>query len=138
MLFTLVHKSADEVALNLTSKVFAHFGPPKILQFDNGREFVNTLVNKLVEDWPGEITIVNGRVRYPQSQGVVERTNAKVEKMLACHFHTSTSGHLHGFLGYLKLCKGVTVSIAINVAYLFLRPTTPVNTCSCYNEGNAI
>jgi transposase InsO family protein len=68
VLFPLMQKSANEVALNLASKVFAYFGPPKILQSDNGREFVNTIVHKLVEDWPGEVTIVNGRARHPQSQ----------------------------------------------------------------------
>ena len=43
------------MTLNLSSKVFSYFGPPKILQLDNGREFVNGIVKKLVEDWPGEI-----------------------------------------------------------------------------------
>ena len=73
VLFPLMEKSAAEVALNLSSKVFSYFGLPKILQSDNGREFVNGLVKKLVEDWPGEITIINGRARHPQSQGLVER-----------------------------------------------------------------
>jgi transposase InsO family protein len=91
VLFPLMQKSANEVALNLASKVFAYFGPPKILQSDNGREFVNTIVHKLVEDWPGEVTIVNGRARHPQSQGLVERGNAKVEEILACRFHAAST-----------------------------------------------
>lgn len=37
VLFSLMHKSAKEVALNLYTKVFAYFRPPKILQSDNGR-----------------------------------------------------------------------------------------------------
>lgn len=89
VLFPLMRKSAEEVAVNLEAKVFAYFGPPKILQSDNGREFVNTIIHKLVQDWPGEITVVNGRARHPQSQGLVERGNAKVEEMLACRFKTS-------------------------------------------------
>jgi len=87
-----MHKSAKEVALNLYTKVFAYFGAPKILQSVNGREFVNSTVRNLVEAWPGEITIINGRARHPQSQGLVERGNAKVEEMLACHFNTSCGG----------------------------------------------
>ena len=87
VLFALMHKSAKEVALNLYTKVFAYFGPPKILQSDNGREFVNSTVCNLVEDWLGEVTIINGRARHPQSQGLVERGNAKVEEMLACRFN---------------------------------------------------
>lgn len=47
---------------------------------------MNSTVHKLIEDWPGEIAIVNGRARHPQSQGLVERGNAKVEEMLACRF----------------------------------------------------
>ena len=94
MLFPLMEKSGAEVALNLSSKVFSYFGPPKILQSDNGREFVNGIVKKLVEDWPGEITIINGRARHPQSQGLVERGNAKVEEMLASRFYLQeTSQH---------------------------------------------
>ena len=90
VLFPLIEKSAAEVALNLSTKVFAYYGPPKILQSDNGREFVNGIVRKLVKDWPGEITIINGRARHPQSQGLVEQGNAKVEEMLTCCFHTSS------------------------------------------------
>ena len=40
----------------------------------------------LLKNWPGEITIVNGRPRHPQSQGLVERGNAKVEEMIGCYF----------------------------------------------------
>ena len=50
VLFPLMHKSAKEVVLNLSTKVFAYFGPPKILQSDNGTEFVNSTVHKLIVD----------------------------------------------------------------------------------------
>ena len=87
VLFPLMQKSVTEVALQVSSKVFAYYGLPKILQSDNGREFVNSIIHKLVADWPGEVTIINGRPRHPQSQGLIERGNAKVEEMLACRFH---------------------------------------------------
>ena len=45
--FPLMEKSAAEVALNLSTKVFVHYGPPKILQSDNG--FVNGIVRKLAK-----------------------------------------------------------------------------------------
>lgn len=32
-------------------------------------------------NWP-DLTIINGRPRHPQSQGLVERSNAVVQKML--------------------------------------------------------
>ena len=87
VLFALQKKAAAEVALNLEMKVFSYLGLPKVLQSDCGREFVNALIHKLVENWPGEVTIVNGRPRHPQSQGAVEKGNAKVEEMLASRFH---------------------------------------------------
>eukprot|EP00731_Ephydatia_muelleri_P038942 Em1001g1a len=71
-------KIGTEVAWNLATKVFAYLGLPKILQSDNGREFTSTLINKLVKNWPGYMTIVNGRPRHPQSQGLVERGDAKL------------------------------------------------------------
>ena len=48
------------VVLNLSSKVFTYFGPPKLLQLDNGREFINSVIDNLVKDWLGEVTIING------------------------------------------------------------------------------
>ena len=60
------------MAWNLATKVFAYLGLPRILQSDNGREFASTLMAELEKNWPGEITIVNGRPRHPQSQGLVE------------------------------------------------------------------
>ena len=89
------------MAINLETKVFAYFGPPKILQSDNSREFVNTIVHKFVQDWPGEVTIVNGYARHPQSHGLVEGGNAKVEEMLACRL-SENGVILHGQHGFHK------------------------------------
>ena len=44
--------------------------------------YVNSIFRQILEDLPGEVTIINGRVRHPQSQGVVEKGNAKVEECL--------------------------------------------------------
>ena len=42
----LMRKSAAEVAVGLATKVFPYLGLPKILQSDNGREFVNEIVKE--------------------------------------------------------------------------------------------
>ena len=63
VIFPLMKKSAAEVAINLQRSVFAFLGTPKILHSDNGREFVNDVVRRLLSEWPGETTIVNGRPR---------------------------------------------------------------------------
>ena len=60
ILFPLVRKSAAEVALCLQNQVFAVLGAPKILHSDNGQEFVNEIVHRIVKEWPGEVVIVNG------------------------------------------------------------------------------
>jgi hypothetical protein len=55
-------------------------GPPDILQTDNGTEFTNKLVNKLLQ----KCGILNrrGAPYQPSSQGVVERSNAVLRRML--------------------------------------------------------
>ena len=94
-----------EVALTLLTKVFAYYGHPKILQSNTEMEFVNSIVRKLVDDWPGEITIINGHAQQLLSQSIIERGNAKVEDMLACSLHTQ-GGELrmkiHGHHGFQK------------------------------------
>ena len=50
VLFPLMQRCAEEVALSLTAKVFCYFGTPRILQFDNGREFVKAIICKVVEE----------------------------------------------------------------------------------------
>ena len=42
----LMRKSAAEVAVGLATKVFPYLGLPKILQSDNGREFVYEIVKE--------------------------------------------------------------------------------------------
>ena len=82
VIFPLNRKSAAEVSLNLQNLVFSYLGTPKILHSDNGREFVNNIVESIVKDWRGEVTIVNGRPRNPKCQGMVEQGNSMVEKLL--------------------------------------------------------
>ena len=37
---------------------------------------------QLCKEWPGEVTIVNGRPRNSKCQGLVEQGNGTMEKML--------------------------------------------------------
>ena len=92
VLFPLARKSAAEVGLNLQNLVFSYLGTPRILHSDNGREFVNEIVSDVAKSWPGKVTIVNGRPRHPQSQGLVEQGNSTVEKMLGVRFHEFNEG----------------------------------------------
>ena len=60
-MWTLIRKSAVEVTVGLATKMFPYLWLPKILQSDNGREFVNEIVKEaLTLIWPGQAVISNG------------------------------------------------------------------------------
>jgi transposase InsO family protein len=77
----LSSKEASEVAAFLFS-VFTVFGPPLILQSDNGREFTAQVIYELIGLWK-EIHIINGRPRHPQSQGSVENSNKTLKQSIS-------------------------------------------------------
>jgi len=78
-----------EVDTQLLS-IFLTFGAPSILQSDNGREFVNCVLDDLKQLWP-ECVIVHRRPRHPQSQGSIERANQDVEHMLRAWMQDNVS-----------------------------------------------
>ena len=75
-------KRAVDVALILNIHIFPYFGVPKILHSDNGREFINQVIDELLRTWHSEIQLVSGRPRHPQSQGIVERAHYTLERKL--------------------------------------------------------
>ncbi|CAF0917641.1 unnamed protein product [Didymodactylos carnosus] len=89
-------KEAQNVALIFQS-IFYQFGPPRILQSDNGREFTAKVILDLKKTWP-ELVIVNGRPRHPQSQGLIERENAVVQQMLGKWIDTNKTRNWVGGL----------------------------------------
>lgn len=97
IVFPLEHKTALQVAEGLDKHVFSVFGTPKVLHHDNGKEFVNEVVRSVVQSWPGETTIITGRARHPQSQGMVEQANATFKRLLGARieeWHASHSGEI--------------------------------------------
>lgn len=78
----LTNRSATSIAIQLVD-IFTQIGPPCILQCDNGTEFkgiagkkaslkdsdVVEIIKCIKDMWPG-CTLVNGRARHSQSQGV--------------------------------------------------------------------
>ena len=81
--FPLINKGANNVAEVLEKYVFPIVGLPSILHSDNGREFVNSVIKDILNDWPGQVQLVSGRPRHPQSQGVVEQAHYTLERMLS-------------------------------------------------------
>ena len=75
-------KQAAEVADRLY-EIFTLVGAPRILQSDNGNEFVGApLTNMMNTFWPGT-KLVRGSPRHPQSQGSVEKANGDIKTMLS-------------------------------------------------------
>ena len=91
-------KRADEIVFHL-DRIWTEFGPPEILQTDNGGEFRNAKVEALAAEW--NVKIVHGAPRRSQSQGSVERCNQDVENILITfqsYFKTSNwASNLHRF-----------------------------------------
>ena len=80
--YPLVNKTA-EVAQGLQTLIFPYFGLPSIIQNNNGKEFVNAILSKVVQQWPGKVQLISGRPRHPQSQGLVEQAHHTLERMIA-------------------------------------------------------
>lgn len=72
--FPMKTKEARFIAEHLLS-LFYQFGPCKILQSDNGKEFTAQVIKDLKITWSG-IVFINDCPRHLQSQGLVERGNA--------------------------------------------------------------
>ena len=45
-------------------------------------EFVNEVIKETLNMWQGDVVVINGRPRYSQSQGLVEKGNHLVELQL--------------------------------------------------------
>ena len=56
-------------------------GLPSILQSDNGREFVNYVIDNVLTVCPGQVQLINGCPHHPQSQGLVEQAHYTLERM---------------------------------------------------------
>ena len=65
--FACKRKTMAEIVPKILSVMY-RFGPPRILQSDNGKEFVNSLIFELQKQWVG-LQLVRGRPRSPQTQG---------------------------------------------------------------------
>ena len=75
----LKDKTAQSVASSLY-EIFANFGHPKIMQTDNGTEYINQVINELTK-------LYNFQHRktspyYPQANGIVERSVRETVELL--------------------------------------------------------
>ena len=66
-------------------------GLNSILHSDNGREFVNQRIGEVLSIWPGQIQLVSGCPRHPQSQRLVEQAHYTMEGMISAKIVESKS-----------------------------------------------
>ena len=71
----LMNKEAATVG-NALVQIFSQWGPPGILQSDNGKEFDAAVIRQICNSLGIEIR--HGRPRHPMSQGQIERLNQTV------------------------------------------------------------
>ncbi len=86
-LIPLPNHTAAAAAFGIWTHVFARHGLPSEIRSDNGGEFVNRMIEKLIE----RLGVTHHRTLpyHPQSNGVVERANAEVGRhlrLLTCMF----------------------------------------------------
>ena len=70
----------------------ASFGAPSILQSDNEREFVNSVITELSAMWDG-LKIVHGKPRHSQSKGPAECANRDIEDIPMKWLQSSSTTH---------------------------------------------
>ena len=99
----LKKKTKEEVAIEVLD-IFCTIGAPGILHSDNGREFVNTLIEEIKNMWP-DCKLVRGKPRHSQSQGSVERCNQDVESILACWMKENNTSHWSQGLRFVQFQK---------------------------------
>ena len=75
-------KEAKEAAEIIVTKVFSYFVLPKIMHSDNGKEFINNIIQAIVVLWSGRLSFINGGPGHSQSQGLVEQGNNTIETMI--------------------------------------------------------
>ena len=84
-------KRAPEIAYQLLD-IFNISVAPSILQSDNDREFVRSIINELSPMWD-DLKIVHGKPRHSQRQGSVERGNRNIEDMLMMWLQSNSTAH---------------------------------------------
>lgn len=80
ILRALKSKSTSEVCEHIID-IFTLLGAPSVLLSDNGREFVDQIISKLVDIWPN-FKIVHGKTRRNETEEKVRSVNQDIEDML--------------------------------------------------------
>lgn len=87
-------------------QIFAEYGPPKIVQADNGSEFVNKLLSQLLQTLGIEQRLITAY--HPRANGLVERTNGVASHLLK-KIMMSDHGHWQKYLPAVQMAMNLRV-----------------------------
>lgn len=85
VIWPLKRKTGKAVAEGLITHVFAFLRLPRIIQSDNGKEFVNQIVREAIVSWGGDVLFNSGQPRHSHSQGLMEQGNYTLERQISKH-----------------------------------------------------
>lgn len=118
---------AKTVADVLMDRVLTVYGPPRIIQTDNGPEFRNELVDQLSRLWGSQRSF--STPYHPRSQGLVERFN----RTLLAGLRTLLKGEESGWqvaVKWLQFAYNSSMQASMGTSPYFLmfgrEPTTPL------------
>ena len=114
VLFPMENKRGQTVATALRQHVFSYFGLPYILQADNEREFVNSILEDLVKLWPGETKIISGRARHPNHKVSSNQGNFTIERMVSATKETTQTNKWASWLPDFQ-CKYTSYTTAYSL-----------------------
>src|ERR1700733_14207204 len=130
ILRALKNKSENEVAFVLWS-VLCEYGFPKIIQSDQGTEFINKVMKEMINLYGVEqrfITAYN-----PRADGLVERKNKEVSKLIKKYMDGSTQ-HWQQWLPLIQLSMNSAVTVRTGTAPFALMFARPLNDSEDYTK----
>ncbi|XP_071750248.1 KRAB-A domain-containing protein 2-like [Lepeophtheirus salmonis] len=101
-----------EVASSLLD-IFLNFGPPHILESENGREFAGKVIIELKTMWP-DVVIVHGGSCNPQGESSAEDVNDDVKEILMAWLLDNKTSKWSEGLKFIQFNKNRSYHCGIN------------------------
>ena len=112
--FVFLKAIPDKKAMTIATalyEIFCNFGQPKILQFDNGSEFINEIIRKLSKLFNFDHRKTSPY--YPQGNGIVERNVRNTIEFLKKRLD-GENDRWSKILPGIQLCLNLRISVLHN------------------------
>ena len=90
-------------------------GAPLILQSDNGREFKNKHLFKVLNDNFPSTRIIHGKPRHPETQGSVERANQDIKRHFTAMMLEKGSNSWVDFVRQVQYTKNTSYHTTLDI-----------------------